>query len=78
MRSMTEHTPDKVEALIRKLIREKLDDGQFDDCNLTLRDMNTIATTFTGVFSGIFHERVKYPNVNLKEERADKKDGFTD
>lgn len=78
VRSMTEHTPDKVEALIRKLIREKLDDGQFDDCNLTLRDMNTIATTFTGVFSGIFHERVKYPNVNLKEERADKKDGFTD
>lgn len=76
VRSMTEYTPDKVEALIRKLIREKLDDGQFDDCNLTLRDMTIIASTFTGVFSGIFHERVKYPNVDLKAERAIKKDGL--
>ena len=69
-RAMSDHAPEKVEALIRKLIREKLDDGQFDDCNLTLRDMNTIAVTFTSVFSGIFHERVKYPNVDLKAERA--------
>ncbi|HHU48396.1 MAG TPA: HDIG domain-containing protein [Clostridiales bacterium] len=70
VRAMSDHAPEKVEALIRKLIREKLDDGQFDDCNLTLRDMNTIAVTFTSVFSGIFHERVKYPNVDLKAERA--------
>ena len=72
VRAMPDHTPDKVEALIRKLIKQKLDDGQFDDCNLTLRDMNTIAATFTAVFSGIFHERVKYPNVDLKVERAKK------
>ena len=70
VRAMTDHTPEKVEALIRKLIREKLDDGQFDDCNLTIRDMNTIALTFTSVITGIFHERVKYPTVDLKAERA--------
>jgi len=70
VRAMSDHTPENVEALIRKLIREKLDDGQFDDCNLTLREMNTIASAFTAVFSGIFHERVKYPNVDLKKERA--------
>ncbi len=70
VRAMPEHTPEKVEALIRKLFREKLEDGQFDNCDLTLREMNTIAAAFTAVFSGIFHERVKYPNVDLKKERT--------
>jgi len=70
VRAMPDHTPEKVEALIRKLIREKMDDGQFNNCDLTLRDMNTIAVTFTAVFSGIFHERVKYPNVDLNAERT--------
>jgi len=70
VRAMTDHTPEKVEELIRKLIREKMDDGQFDECNLTIRDMNIIASSFTNVISGIFHERVKYPNVDLKAERT--------
>lgn len=78
VRAMTDHTPEKVEALIRKLIREKLDDGQFDDCNLTIRDMNTIALTFTSVITGIFHERVKYPTVDLKAERAKREHGLVD
>ncbi|NLB42450.1 MAG: HDIG domain-containing protein, partial [Clostridiales bacterium] len=69
VRAMTDHTPTKIEALIRKLIREKLDDGQFDDCDISIGDMNTIAITFTNVISGIFHERVKYPTVDLKAER---------
>ncbi len=70
VRAMSDHTPEKVEQLIRKLIRDKMEDGQFDECGLTIKDMNTIASTFAGVISGIFHERVKYPNVDLKEERA--------
>jgi putative nucleotidyltransferase with HDIG domain len=70
VRAMTDHTPDKVEELIRRLIREKLDDGQFDDCSLTIRDLNTIVSTFASVISGIFHERVKYPIIDLKEERT--------
>ena len=74
VRAMTDHSPDKVEELIRKLIREKLDDRQFDDCNLTVRDMNTIVTTFTGVIGGIFHERVKYPSVDLKAEKEKNSD----
>ncbi|MDD4681319.1 MAG: HDIG domain-containing protein [Clostridia bacterium] len=69
VRAMTDHKPEKIEALIRKLIREKLDDGQFDECNISIGDMNTIAITFTNVISGIFHERVKYPAIDLKAER---------
>ncbi len=69
VRSLSEPTPDKIEALIRKLIGEKLEDGQFDECPITLSDLDTIATAFTAVVTGIFHERIEYPEVDLKEER---------
>jgi len=70
VRSLSDHTPKTVEELIRKLIHDKLEDGQLDDSNLTIRDLNTISEAFSSVISGIFHERVKYPQVNLNEEKA--------
>jgi putative nucleotidyltransferase with HDIG domain len=70
VRAMTDYSASKVETLIRKLIRAKFDDEQFDECDLTIKDMNTIAVTFKNVISGIFHERVEYPAVDIKAERA--------
>lgn len=69
VRAMTDPSNNKIEALIRKLIKEKLEDGQLDECHLTLKDLNAIATAFTGVMTGVFHERVEYPDVNLKEKQ---------
>lgn len=69
VRAMTDPTSGKIEALIRKLIKEKLEDGQLDECNLTLKDLNKIANAFTEVMTGVFHERVEYPDVNLKEDQ---------
>lgn len=68
VRALPEPNPAKVEALIRKLLKDKLEDGQLDDCHLTLKDISSIATAFTNVICGIFHERVEYPEVNIKEE----------
>lgn len=68
VRSLPDPTPGKVEGLIHKLIKGKLDDGQLDDCHLTLKDLNTIANAFTGVMTGVFHERIEYPNIEEKQE----------
>lgn len=68
VRSMSDPTPGKVEGLIRKLVKSKLDDGQLDDCHLTLKDLNTIANSFTGVMTGVFHERIEYPNMGENHE----------
>ncbi|MFY9177252.1 MAG: HDIG domain-containing metalloprotein [Caldicoprobacterales bacterium] len=62
VRSIPDPTPGKVERLIRKLIKSKMEDGQLDDCHLTLKDLNTIANAFSGVMTGVFHERIEYPN----------------
>jgi len=72
VRAMSDPSSGKIEALIRKLIKEKLEDGQLDECNLTLKDLNEIANAFTEVMTGVFHERVEYPDVNLKEDQEQK------
>lgn len=75
VRTLPDPSLGKVEGLIRKLIKEKLEDGQLDECHLTLKDLDSIATAFKDVLCGIFHERVEYPDVDLKEERDEGDDG---
>ncbi len=66
VRSMQDKTKGKIEGLIRKIIKDKLDDGQLDHCDLTLKDMNDIANAFLTVLSGFFHERTEYPELEKK------------
>ncbi|QNU65666.1 HDIG domain-containing protein [Ruminiclostridium herbifermentans] len=63
VRSMSNKTEEKIEALIRKIIKDKLDDGQLNKCQLTLADLDTIANSFIKVLSGYFHAREQYPDV---------------
>ncbi len=60
-RSLKEPTPIKIEEMVRKVINNKFIDGQLDDCNLTLREIDRIARTFTRVLSAMYHGRVGYP-----------------
>lgn len=63
VRSMTDRTEAKIETLIRKLIKDKLDDGQLNNCQLTLNDLDKIADSFMRVLSGYFHAREQYPEI---------------
>ncbi|WP_425446106.1 HD family phosphohydrolase [Dethiothermospora halolimnae] len=71
-RSMQDPTKGKIEGLVRKIIKGKLDDGQLDECGLTLKELNIIANSFLNVLFGIFHERIEYPTLDLKELKGAK------
>jgi len=66
VRSLPDKTKGKIEGLIRKVIKDKLDDGQLDNCDLTLKDLDEIANAFMTVLSGFFHERTEYPDLEKK------------
>lgn len=68
VRSMPDKTREKIEGLVRKIIKDKLDDGQLDHCDLTLRELTVIAESFIQVLGGIFHERPEYPEVEKKKD----------
>ncbi|MGF7185495.1 hypothetical protein GGQ84_001584 [Desulfitispora alkaliphila] len=67
VRSMQNPTPGRVEGLVRKIIKDKLNDGQLDKCNLTLKDLDVISAEFVKVLGGIFHSRIEYPETIAKE-----------
>lgn len=66
VRSMQEPTQEKISALIRKLVRGKMEDGQLDECTLTFRDIDRICFAFETALQGVFHERIEYPDVKIK------------
>lgn len=63
VRSMKQPTPGRIEGLVRKIIKDKLNDGQLDQCDLTFQDLDRIAMAFVRVLTGIFHSRVEYPDL---------------
>lgn len=75
VRSLQNRTHGRVEGLVRKIIKDKLMDGQLDECDLTFRDLDLIATAFLKVLSGIFHSRVEYPDMSKEMERRKSKNG---
>ncbi|MBC7324919.1 MAG: HDIG domain-containing protein [Moorella sp. (in: Bacteria)] len=76
IRSLPKATPGRMEGFVRKIIREKLEDGQLEASDLTFRELAVIAEAFMRVLNGIFHTRVEYPEVVLKEmERRKNRNG---
>ncbi|MHB8125626.1 MAG: HD family phosphohydrolase [Desulfitobacteriaceae bacterium] len=71
VRSLQKPTPGRIEGLVRKLIKDKLNDGQLDQSDLTLQDLDRIAIAFVMVLSGIFHSRVEYPDMPTNRSGQD-------
>lgn len=75
VRSIPDPNPEKVDAVIRKLVRAKLDDGQLDQCELKFADLERICGAFSTVLAGVFHERIEYPDITIPprtEEHSEK------
>ncbi len=58
---------EEIDAIINKIIKERLNDGQLEDSPLTLRDLKTIAETLSRMLRGMHHKRVKYHNDLVNE-----------
>ncbi|HLN62178.1 MAG TPA: HDIG domain-containing protein [Symbiobacteriaceae bacterium] len=54
-------TVDQIEAQVKRIVDDRLKQGQLDNCDLTLRELDTISKVFVKVLSGVHHARVEYP-----------------
>jgi hypothetical protein len=68
-RSLTEPTPSRIDALVRDLANKRLMDGQFDECDLTLRELRTICDSVSKTVASIYHGRVKYASTSGKFDK---------
>ena len=59
--------------MVARIVLDRLEDGQFDECDLTLRDLNRIQEAFVSQLLGMYHQRIAYPQskvVELESRRA--------
>lgn len=68
VRSLPKPAGGRIEGVVRKILKEKLADGQLDQCDLTLKDLDIIAGIFSRILTGIYHNRIEYPEKELKAE----------
>ncbi len=69
VRSLSEPTHEDIAQMVHKIVQGKLEDGQLDQCPLTLSDISRIERSFLVTFNGLLHERIRYP------EEEDEVDG---
>ena len=60
-RALTNPTPARLKSLVHERIENIFLDGQLDECDLTLKDLNKIAESFSIILNGVFHHRISYP-----------------
>ena len=61
VRALKEVLPATIEEVVHKIINNKFIDGQLDECDLTLKDLEKIAIAFIRLLSAIYHSRLTYP-----------------
>ena len=79
-RSILEPTPNKLRGLVRKIIYNKLNEGEFEDTDLSMADLKSIEESFEVILNGIYHTRIEYPETDdVKQlEKKLKQNGFNE
>ncbi len=70
VRSLSSQDEPTIRTMVGRLIDERLDDGQFDECDLTLRDLERIREAFIAQLLGMYHQRIAYPGNKVVELEA--------
>jgi putative nucleotidyltransferase with HDIG domain len=70
VRSLSSQDEPTIRAMVGRIIEERLSDGQFDECDLTLRDIERIREAFIAQLLGMYHQRIAYPENKVVELEA--------
>ena len=62
-RAMKEPTLEKVEALVHSIIVNRLEDEQFVECDITMKEIAIVEKMIVTSLNGTFHSRIEYPTI---------------
>ncbi len=66
VRAVNARNPEEVERAIRSVIEERMDLEQFAECDITMADLTKIRQALVNALSGVYHHRIKYPNLKYR------------
>ncbi len=61
MRAEHPGTPEGIRSIVDRIVADRLRDGQLEQCDLTLREIQQVKEAFLQVLQGLYHPRVRYP-----------------
>lgn len=70
-RTLRDRSREKVTSVVRKLVSDRMKLGQFDECEITLKEISIIINTVVNSLTGVYHRRVQYPKVSLEGLEVD-------
>ncbi len=70
VRSLKNPNPERVRQMVDRIVTERANDGQFDECDLTLRQLNRIIDEVSRVLLSLLHLRPSYPGPHIEEEHV--------
>ena len=62
VRSLDEKDEESIRAMVDRIVDARVEDGQLDDAELTLKNIRQIKDAFVGQLLGMYHSRIKYPD----------------
>lgn len=80
VRSLPEKSPECVREKINQILNDRISDGQFDECDISMLELRKLAAEFTQALSGVHHSRIEYPDLKkaLEDNRELKEKGHAD
>ncbi len=66
VRAVNARSPEATEKAIRAVIEERMDLEQFAECDITMADLTKIRQALVNAMTGVYHHRIKYPNIKYK------------
>ena len=69
-KTLSNPTVSHLTEFVREITNKIFLDGQLDECELTLKDLNKIVNSFVKVLVGIFHHRIEYPEGEQKKDES--------
>ena len=67
VRSLSSRDETTIRAMVTQIIGDRLADGQLNECDLTIRDLDMIREAFVGQLLGMYHQRIAYPQNKIVE-----------
>ena len=68
VRSKKSPTQAEIQKLVHSIVQDRLQDGQFNECDISLKQLETVKRSLCETLNGIFHPRIEYPELQAKGE----------
>ncbi|MBI2570219.1 MAG: HDIG domain-containing protein [Candidatus Schekmanbacteria bacterium] len=72
-RTLANPTHARLKGLVRRIVADKFEDGQFELSTLSLTDLSKIQDAMVHVLTGIYHHRLNYPGIDFEPDKSKKR-----